>query len=343
MALISMIPSQTSGGGGDNPHASWFGTGEDGDAVISTDTPLPVGLDEGQINKQNNHLIIEQGGTLRPANRCNGMILLVKGDLTVDGTISADKCAPLLNPNEELAAQETHIVACGALVGGAGGKGGTLKSGIDFRGAPGNGGSGFTFGGGFGGGSGGGISGWRAPSGSKAYAGGDGDPRPPVGTALPTPGGRFEKSTYGAGGGIDFRGYTYGGGGPGGSGAAGSQYDAAENHWMTGGGTGEAIGGGAIWIFVHGKIRINSVAKISADGGNGANGVSTHGGCSAGGGGGGGGIIAIIHTGDYVNQGSITANGGTGGNPGLDTDANAGVSGSAGTILIKNISEILKT
>ena len=347
MALISMIPSQT--GGGTDPYSSWFGTGEDGDVTISTDTPIAVGLDEGQIIKQYNNLTITEDGVLHPANRCNGMILLIKGDLTVNGTIHADKCAPLLNTNEESAVQEQHIVLCGALTGGSGGSAGAHSDDddrIDVSGA-GVGGAGFYFGGGFGGGSGG--------NSSTNYAfgkGANGDPRPPVGTAIPYPAPTDQNvaAMYGAGGGSRHSyGSAYGGGGPGGSGGVtfyGSPSLAKQN-----GQTGDALGGGGVWIFVQGKVRIGGAGKISAAGGNGAQGAyvrqpsgSNNKGwnASGGGGGGGGGIVAIIHTGDIVNQGSVTAYGGLGGavaNSAYTTYP--GNDGSVGTVLIKSISELL--
>ena len=86
---------------------------------------------------------------MRPANRCCGMIILVKGDLTVNGTISADKCCPLQSPNEELLAQERHIAACGALTGGRGGNGSRGESSSN---SGGQGGDPCAFGGGYGGG-----------------------------------------------------------------------------------------------------------------------------------------------------------------------------------------------
>lgn len=324
--------------------AGYFGNGEEGNVTITGDTPLAVTLDEGQLIKQYESLTINEGATLRPANRCNGMILLVRGDMTINGTISADKCAPLANPNEDEASDERHVALCN-ITGGNGGSGGRGSS-YDYsgsgsaeryvEGAGGTGGSGFAFGGGYGGGGG---------SSSGSGPGGPGDPRPPVGSPIPYPGGSGVK-VYGVGGtdgGV-------GGGGPGGGGGVSEGRDYQRN-----GGTGDAIGGGAIYIFVGGTLTIGATGKITANGGNGGNGSSVSGGgyspgyagahmsYGGGGGGGGGGCIALIHSGSYNNLGSIMVNGGTGGqcgneNNGYTQDGNPGA---AGTTLITTLAELL--
>ena len=312
--------------------ATWFGTGDDGDVTISTDTPIEVGLDGGQIIKQYNNLTIAQGGTLRPANRCCGMIILVKGDLTVDGTISADKCCPLQSPNEELLAQERHIAACGALTGGRGGNGSRGESSSN---SGGQGGDPCAFGGGYGGGG----------AGTRGN-GGKGD-RPTIGSPIPYPGTAGAAGTYGAGGGAQGD-SDVGGGGPGGSGAISIVYYYSTDLHKRGT-NGDAIGGGAIWIFVQGKVRINATGKISAVGGNGAAGVygtegryhySTW---SGAGGGGGGGIVAIVHTGDYINSGSIVVSGGNGGAAASYSgdESLPGDSGSVGTTFVSTLDELL--
>ena len=353
MPIISNFPAL--GGGTPGPdYSSWFGTGEDGDLTVSTDVALPVALDSGQIIKQYNNLTVTSTGVLHPANRCNGMILLVKGDLTVDGTIHVDKCAPLLNDSEELAAQEKHVDLCGELTGGKGGDGGNgdtdkhIVNDTDPKprvGAPGTGGAGFRFGGGFGAGSGGGAR-------NNGYAGANGD-RAPYGTTIPFVPSDNRTGQYGSGGGS---GSGPGGGGPGGSGSVGAN---------TQGNSGDAIGGGALYIFVGGKVRINGTAAIRSTGGNGATGVgngdlnSTSGHkwayaiATGGGGGGGGGIVVIVHTGDIINSGAVTALGGPGGKGISYTeeyaswDATAtssdGANGSSGTVLMTNISDLLAT
>lgn len=333
MPLISYFPSA---GGGNIDYSSYFGTGEDGDLTVSSDVALPVALDSGQIIKQYNNLTVTSTGVLHPANRCNGMILLVKGDLTVDGTIHVDKCAPLLNDNEELAAQEQHIVLCGVTAGGKGGDGGTPVNATPYKNnsSKGTGGQGFQFGGGYAGG--GGSVGF-----SYVTNAGSCTERPPAGTTIPYDGNN-EDSKYGIGGSANSgAGYTfYGGDGPGGGGAEGVMSGKNGNN-------GDAIGGGALWIFVGGKVRINSTAAIRAKGGNGGAGVGSYSGAtmyaySGSGGGGGGGIVCIVHTGDIVNQGDVSALGGTSPTPSGTNGANAkGQDGSSGTVLITNIADLL--
>lgn len=332
-------------------NAGWFGDGRDGDLTVEAGQTLAleVAQDEGQIFKQYKNLTIEAGAVLKPANRCNGMVLLVSGDLTVDGTISVDKCAPLVNTMEEQALNERHIKLCGALTGGNGGAGGAGKAnGTQTQvGAGGSGGIGFSLGGGFGGGGGAG-NGTSSSYNPHAYAGASGEPRPPIGTTIPYANTMNNYNpNYGVGGNTNYR---KGAAGPGGGGAA-DPYATGETGVPT---VGDAIGGGALWVFVKGKVRIGSVAQISANGGDGgkgasgpkANSTSSMWGNGGGGGGGGGGILAIVHTGDYVNQGSITVNGGTGGLGGQggmsSSGAPSGENGVIGTILITTLNDLLQ-
>ena len=137
---------------------------------------------------------------------------------------------------------------------------------------------------------------------------------------------------------------TTGGAGPGGSGAA-SAYQ-SERTINVNGQNGDGVGGGAVFLFVRGSVRIGSTGKITANGGNGANGVLADRGdqtATGGGGAAGGGIVAIIHTGDYNNSGSITVNGGTGGIGGSSSyfAAENGEDGGIGVILISKLSDLL--
>lgn len=341
---ISIVVGAATGGGA---NAGWFGDGRDGELNVADGETLSleVALDEGQIVKQYTSGYIGTGSLLTAANRCNGMVLMFTGDLIIKGTISMDKKAPLLNPMEEQCAAEVHVALCGGLKGGDGGTAGTGYGGPASY-APGPGGKGFPLGGGPGGG-----------SSSNTMNGGPGDPRPPIGTNIPysdpdtTGGGTV---AYGAGGNI----YTYqspsyitlyGGAGPGGSGACYSYSSDAANN--ANGNAGDAIGGGAIFIFVKGKLVIESTGVITSCGGNGAAGVGTNksgsGGAigsdadaSGGGGGAGGGIIAIVHSGDYTNSGSVVTNGGFGGEKNY-IGGTAGADGEAGTVLITTLTDLL--
>lgn len=197
-------------------------------------------------------------------------------------------------------------------------------------------GKGFVLGGGYGPG-----------SGSLGNAGGDAEPRPPIGTTIPYPGGAGA-GKYGAGAGS---GSSYmGGAGPGGSAAVYVYYS---SEYGKNGNAGNAVGGGLFVLYVGGRFVNAATGVISADGGNGANGTSaskrgeggasgTRNGASGGGGGAGGGIIAVVHTGDYTNQGSIHANGGTRGAAGSSSlVASYATDGSAGPVLITTLDELL--
>lgn len=327
-------------------NAGWFGDGRDGELFVADGETLAldVALDEGQIVKQYTSGYIGTGSLLTAANRCNGMVLLFTGDLTIKGTISMDKKAPLLNPMEEQCAAEVHVKLCGGLKGGNAGKAGNGgrrskgydKAGVTASAVPGNG---FALGGGFGPGS----EGLDETTGSGAA--GSGEPRPPIGTTIPypAPSNQYTSSEYGAGG--SYGGAT-GGSGPGGSGGVYIN-PSGSSPKTNNGNNGDAIGGGALFIFAKGKVSIEGTGIITADGGNGANGAYIHysydGGnfaSSGGGGGAGGGIIVIVHNGDYVNFGSVAANGGAGGTAG-GTGATAGTNGEAGTVLITTLADLL--
>lgn len=302
-------------------YSDYFGDGSDGDFVVAAgQTHLEECVaDEQQIVKQFKNLTIEAGAVFTPANRCNGMIILVQRDLYLDGTISVDKCAPLVNSAETSCAQEPHILLCKGLTGGKGGDGGagsiSTFSSNGVVGAAGVGGAGFALGGGAGAGSGGVGNG-------SAYAGGNGT-RAPIGSTLPYPSPKGG-TDFGVGGWVSD---AVGGGGYGGSGAV-YKFSYANQMIQTQGGVngndGDANGGGAVYIYVGGTIYIGETGMISANGGNGASGVVGHftfsgssyrdnTSLSGGGGGGGGGIVALIHNGRLNNSGTLVARGGFGG------------------------------
>lgn len=351
---LSKIIGSSSGSGA---MRAWYGDGSDGDLVLTDNQTLELDVlpDEGQIFKQYKSLTIPAGAVLKPAHRCNGAIIVVQGDLVLSGTISVDKCAPLLNANESLHSQSKYIALCGGLIGGNGGAGGRAnhsESAGVYPGQPGTGGLGFVFGGGYGGGS-GCDQDWGGSSANRN--GGSGEPRPPVGTSMPYPAPRIhnQATLYGAGGsGFHQYGTAYGGGGPGGSGGAyewrSTDPTTSGDLQVANGKDGDAYGGGALFLFVKGDVIINSTGIISADGGNGAAGVSVYNqGVSAtgGGGAGGGGIIAIVYGGTYTNNGSVHANGGHGGTRGTygsyTVNTTNGADGSIGTVFISSFDDLM--
>lgn len=339
----------------------YYGDASDGDLTIASGetTTIDVASEDTQVIKNYGDVNIPAGSRLETSGRCNGLILLINGDLILDGEINVDKRAPLLNDNEDAALQEPHVALCGVLMGGKGGDAGI--GGIwsqpssyyegdweYFKYAPGVGGNGFRLGGGYGGG------------GSNNFSsGGSCEPRPPIGTAIPYPSG-LDVSFCGVGatGGYKDKLIAYGGKGPGGSAGLYMYYSSAVAY---NGLDGDAVGGGAVWIFVKGKVRIGTTGRISACGGNGGNGqyfkkggeVDSDGKyptgaehqATGGGGAGGGGIIALVHSGDFINRGSLLVSGGVGGTRGdleyMGYSATNGEDGGVGSIFVKPLTELL--
>lgn len=334
----------------------WFGDGRDGDLYVADGETLTLDVveDEGQLVLRYKSVYIGYGATVKTSGRCNGLIICSRGDFVNHGTITMDKCAPMLSSTESEHLKEIHVRLCG-VTGGAGGTSGTgfykyVQTGSETdhdtttRTSYGStGGTGTPFGGGNGAGS-GGVA-------VSVTAGGSGE-RAPVGTSLPYVPGLGEAGKYGSGGSTIDR---VGGAGYGGSGAA------TVSSGGVVGNDGDAIGGGAIYLFVGG--RFTNTGLITANGGDGADGVgegydyanSMYGGngaaVSGGGGAAAGGVIAVVHNGDYTNSGSMRVDGGVGGaSASAESDAyssqvtltsTAGRDGSAGTILITTLDELL--
>ena len=68
--------------------SNYYGTGAEGDAVYTGTTGLPSTTDGAMIVKHYNHLTVEEGAELKPQYRCRGMMILVNGDLTINGKIT---------------------------------------------------------------------------------------------------------------------------------------------------------------------------------------------------------------------------------------------------------------
>ena len=260
---------------------SIFGTGADGDAVISGTVTLPVEVPHQSIVEKNyKSLIINAGAILKCASWNAGLILRVKGDCTIHGTIDQSGMAPKTNP-------QNNYPYPAQLVCGDGGNGGDGEDGSGGNGKSGGvGGIGMLkrpYGGGYGAG-GGGTSSERDVGGKggdstnitvdvqNIFVGG-------VSTVDTSRNPYTYKSSPG----------TYGGGG---SGAPAEGYD---NGYYLGGNGGNGAGG---------------------TGGKGTSGYRTSG---AGGGAGnyGGGVMLLYVGGDLLIDGSILCNGLNGGNGGI--------------------------
>lgn len=279
---------------------NYFGTGSDGTVTISSNTDLTSTTDGDFVIKEYDTLTVNSGVTLSVSNRCKGLIIYVKNNCTVNGTITMTAKGPnLASPTEGIAfPRHLHSAGVKGLVtdyrsvatGGSGGAGsvvvgnpgGTITNGT---GGGGSGGSGYnTSGAGaagtcFSGGTGGG----GGASGSYGSAGG---------------------ANGGAGGNASTSGISGAGGGAGNPG--GAPYN--------GGSTGSTGTGGFLALVVGGNLTIGASGVISSDGSDGGDG-GPNGPYPGGGGASGGGRVVVLYGGTLSNSGSVQANGGDGGPP----------------------------
>lgn len=317
-----------------------FGDGSDGDAVIaSAMTLLADTEDTGMIVKNYKSLTITSAGSLTAGNRNCGMIIRVKGDCTIDGSI-VNMMAPKTILESDGVDFSIYPATMKTTLAGAGGNGGGRDSGTIANGERGWGMSGRFYGGGY---SGGGKGGYF-----NNYAGYGGGSATDITTAVTDifVGGLFitggsRNAAYGGGG----RGRDYSSsktGGAGGNGPGGHGGSPKSSGYGTGGGGAGNYGGGVVILLVGGNLTINSTGKINCNGGNGGNGGysgSQYGNKALGGGGGGGGRIFICHKGTITNNGSLTVNGGSIGAASADlyltVGDTEGTAGGIGTIAIK--------
>jgi len=324
-----------------------FGDGSDGAFSSTGNVTLTSTLNGAPIIKQYTSFDLNAGHTLTVSNPCQGLIIFVNGDVTIDGTIDMSKKAgiglstyppfPMIKQNAAGTLKHNKYNQLPGsifdlLKGGSGGNGG---SGGGYSGGTGTGGQGRILAGGFGGGG--------AGSGTVYYSGGVNNyiyggaggyiTNPDICTTSMA--GGFQSGSYGQ--------YTYMAASTNGhGGCAANEYSAVHNGGGCYGGGGGGAGitlsaasqsggvgsngeyaGGFICIIAR-SITIGSTGLVKANGGNGGNGYGSTGG---GGGGAGGGVVALFYRDSYTNGGSITVNGGTGG-----TGANSGTSGSVGAI-----------
>ena len=305
---------------------SIFGTGADGDAVISGTVTLPVEVPHQSIVEKNyKSLIINPGAILKCAAWNAGLILRVKGDCTIHGTIDQSGMAPKTNPqnNYPYPAQ----LVCGDGGNGAtaayGGYGGTAMLKRAYGGGYGAGGAG-----GNGASTNDGEGGWGGDSTSctidvaNIFSGGASGR--PVGY----------NGAYGGGGGAGDGALDGGDGGTGGGGNGDNGVNSSLNSSPGGGGGGAGnYGGGVILLFVAGNLLIDGAIKCNGlNGGNGGTaGTSAYGTGhdGSGGGGGGGGAIYILYRGAYTNTGLLQVNGGQAG-----TGQTTGTAGGVGSITV---------
>lgn len=306
---------------------------------ITQNYNFPSDLDGITVIKYLDSLFIPTGVTVTTENRCKGLVLFIKGDCIINGTLSmtargaratGDNLAIdysiarlLVNPTDLL--NYTYTIGS---YGGAGGVGFQSYKGSAVPGNTGGTASNFACGGGGTGayhGSGTSAAGYvYAGAAGTSYSGGSGS------------------------GGVSPRNKSIGGYAPegnGGSGAAGYVARSDATSVGAGGGAGNPGGtsvtlgggditngengtGGLIILVVKGNLIIGSSGIISSNGTNGGHAGSAT--LHAGGGGSGGGSITLLYSGTHTNAGSIQANGGIGGYWG-------GGNGGAGSIRVGKI------
>lgn len=295
----------SSGGGGSDFAAGYFGDGSNGDLTVTGTTTLDV----NKASHFFNNLTIDPGAVLYTS----GLRVCVKGTLTINGMVSWGKRAP-----------DSGNADGANAVGSVRGLGGTAATDGSFGGQSGTAGAAGRTGTSGAGASGvfpttvngeGGIGGACGSGGAGALPGGAAT-NPTAITHRPW---RILSDSIGA---------TSGVGGVGGASGGGSGVSDAG-----GGGGGGGAGGGPIAIWAN-NIVIGAAGHINSNGGNGGNGgngvnPATCGG-GAGGGGGGGGFIYLVYKSITIAVGGqITVDGGSGGAGG--SGLNPGTSGGNGS------------
>lgn len=332
-------------------------------ANVTYTVPNKSGSYDGDmVVKQYSSMTINTGDTVTTDQPCRGLMILVQGDCTINGTLSMTGRGGYSNPttnggsdsntvdanglrmpfatsggSSTLTASNTLFNGCGndarsvlanfKTISSSGDVITLSRQGANGGSAPGaqqNGTAGSNGGTGQTGGGGAGARGWTGPAGAGSY------------------GSCFAGGSGGGGsnGNSESSGAGNAWGGPGGNGA--TDHSAA-----TSGGVGNPRGnndttsgsannsdngnGGLIILIVGGNLTIGSNGSIVANGNNSGN-------CSGGnqwhgsGGASGGGNIVIAHRGSYTNNGSVTANGGTSGTIASYQYAKRGGNGGNGSI-----------
>ncbi len=325
-----------------------YGTGADGDKVVSgPEIVYAVTEDTGAIERNYESLVVEAGASLTAGNRNSGLIIRVKGDCTINGTIT-NRLAPRTwvpeidgDPAEVLKdLYPAEMILSAAGDGGNGGSGGTAYRSAESPGppsgaVPGYGGIGMPgrfYGGGYGAGGGGGA--YQEAYSLRTYNAGNGGDAYTITTQTGifvggSPGGN--PGHYGGGGSS----YTFAGGsGPGGMGEGTLQNSAG------GGGAGN-YGGGVVIIYCGGTLTVNGT--IDCGGSNGGTGGGAYWyltgslwqGDGGGGGSGGGGRIFLAARGTIENNGTLNVLPGIQGVSGDNGYGTDGTPGTQGTVTLR--------
>jgi hypothetical protein len=340
------------GKGGVITEFNYFGDGSDGNKTVASNENLSSTVDGDILVKNYNSLQINSGYTLSVANRCRGLLIYVKGDCTINGTLSMTGKGAYANPTGvSSTGLRLPMVKDGSTqslsAADFAGSGSAVMSAVAHQ--PGIDGDGKIYVIEKVGGSGGA----RRTSNGSGYAGGTKANGTGGGGGGGYSNGNFNPAEYGGAGGAGtcWSGGAGGGGGdyygPADDGAAyggpGGDVATPGSNYLAGGGAGNPGGtgaqgahgqsgtGGLLILIVGGNLTIGSSGSIQAKGKNGGGGGSTS--YDTGGGGSGGGNVLTLYAGILSNSGTLSAAGGSPGNVTL----NDGGAGGAGTVTLEQV------
>lgn len=356
---------------------TYFGTGADGDVTISSNTSLTVlnknGAYDGDMVVRNyNNLTINSGVTLTTDQPCRGLLIYVKNNCTINGTLSMTARGAYANPSStggsdgqavdsnglrfpfRAATGSDTITVSQNLLNGCGNAarnaiqnhvfpnrvlsiprvGASGGAGANSGGnAPGSAGSNGSAGE-TGGGGGGGVRNNVGGNGTAGtcFSGGSGG-----GGGHYSPGATPDSGTaFGGPGGVGANGTGANEAGGGGAGNPGGNGGYTPGSGSAKGNDANSKGqdgtGGIIILIVGGTLTING--SIVANGSNGGRGLDSYAAWAGGGASGGGSIIAAYKT--LVNNGTISTNGGTGGNF-KSWDNSSGGNGGTGSVQLLQV------
>lgn len=324
--------------------ANFFGNGSLGSVTIGTNTTFTSSVDGNPVVRQYENLTINNGATVTVGNRCRGLVIYVKGNCTINGTVTMSAKGAIAGASTTMYPEiflrkntsGSYIIDPGSMTLPSDNvllpmendvqpsyTGNVVMFNVPRAGA--SGGSGFTpsagsngVNGQCGGGGGGGAGRYNANGGGSGasgscYGGGSGGGGS-GGSDVHKPGGNAVAYSGAGGDGVGSEGGK-GGGGAGNPGGAGYN-------------TGSLGVGGVIYLIVGGNLTIGSTGVVSARGSDGGNSNAGYGSRGGPGGGSGGGSITMIYGGSYSNAGSVVAPGGNGGTGGYYSNGAAGGAGS---------------
>lgn len=317
---------------------NYFGDGGDGNVTISSDTQLTVpnkvgNYDGDMVVKNYNNLTINEGFTLTTDQPARGMLIYVKNDLVVNGTLSMTARGAYANPETNGGSDNSAVSAGGLRLPVFTSGGSDTLAAADFAGCgstavaymanqPAISGNGTIF-----------TLVRQGAAGGAGYSGGTEGCHPGTSGGVGQTGGGASGGVYG---GASSGSGSYGscfGGGPGGGGGA-SWNGLSGSAWGGKGGDGRADGGsaspgagnpggdvvtathgnssgpaengtgGLLILIVKGTIYVGSNGAITANGKNGRTDTNAHGGGS------GGGNILALYGSTYENNGTVQAIGG---------------------------------